>query len=365
MERRKLAIFAVAVVFAILLSSTALAIAQEELNIKKEGWLDEIIFVAEDDRAKVVDMLSKGDLDIYFIDISDPDLFRQIRETPDLEYGFSYGLYYELTFNPVGPEFPATGELNPFSNPKIREAMNYIIDRNYIVDELMGGLGSPKFVPVPKGFPEYERYKDVIEGIEQQYAYDFDKGKQTIEQELANMGATKQGDKWYYKGNPITIKFLIRTEDVRKEIGDYVANQLEAIGLTVDRMYKTSKEAAPYWILGDPADGEWHMYTGGWITTVVSRDDADNFAFFYTDMGFSWSPLWQAYSPSDEFYNVAKQLAEKRFHSMDERNQLMRQAFQYAIQDSVRVWLTDQTAVWARRKNIDAVLDLAAGYATP
>ncbi|RLG67012.1 ABC transporter substrate-binding protein, partial [archaeon] len=122
---------------------------------------------------------------------------------------------------------------------------------------------------------------------------------------------------------------------------------------------------APYWILGDPADGEWHMYTGGWITTVVSRDDADNFAFFYTDMGFSWSPLWQAYSPSDEFYNVAKQLAEKRFHSMDERNQLMRQAFQYAIQDSVRVWLTDQTAVWARRKNIDAVLDLAAGYATP
>jgi peptide/nickel transport system substrate-binding protein len=31
-----------------------------------------------------------------------------VKESPDLQYIFSYGLYYELTFNPVGPEFPAT-----------------------------------------------------------------------------------------------------------------------------------------------------------------------------------------------------------------------------------------------------------------
>jgi hypothetical protein len=42
--------------------------------------------------------------------------------------------------------------------------------------------------------------------------------------------------------------FLIRTEDERKLIGDYVANQLEALGFAVDRQYKTRTEASPIWV---------------------------------------------------------------------------------------------------------------------
>ena len=361
MKARYLALTIIAI---LVLAYLPLTLGAEELKIKKEGWLDEVVFISEKDRAKAIDMMIKGDIHIYFIDIGDPTLFKKIKESPELTYDFSYGLYFELTFNPVGPEFPKTGELNPFSNPRIREAMNYIVDRKYIVDEIMGGLATPKFVPICHGFPEYERFKDVIKEIEEEYKYDFEKGKKIIFEEMKKMGAEFKDGKWYYKGKPVVIKFIIRVEDQRKAIGDYVASQLEKLGFTVERMYKTSKEAAALWIRGDPAEGKWHMYTGGWITTAVTRDDADNFAFFYTPIGLP-IPLWQAYKPAPEFFEVAKKLAEKQFKTMEERAELMRKAFKLAMKDSVRVWLVDQNAAWVRRKEVFAVADYAAGYATP
>ncbi|MEM2922719.1 MAG: ABC transporter substrate-binding protein, partial [Candidatus Bathyarchaeia archaeon] len=339
--------------------------APEELPINKYGWFDEVVFFTVSDPAKAVEMLEKGDMDIYFRDIGDVELFRRIRESPALSYDFSYGLYYELTFNPVGPEFPGTGKLNPFYNPKIREAMNMLVDRQYIVDELMGGLGIPKFVPVCKGFADYERHKDVISSIESKYDYNFEKAKEIISSEmLKEPGVELRGGKWYYKGEEVVIKVLIRTEDKRRQIGDYVSTQLEKIGFTVERMYKTSREASPIWILGDPADGKWHVYTAGWLTTAVSRDDSDNFQFFYTpkSSGYSWSPLWAAYKPSPEFQELADKLAEKKFNTMEERTNMMKRGFEMALQDSVRVWLVDQTAAWAKRKEVNAVGDYAAGY---
>ncbi|WP_273333468.1 ABC transporter substrate-binding protein [Dictyoglomus turgidum] len=333
----------------------------QTLSVNPNGWLDQVAFIPEKDMAKAVEMMSKGDIDIYFNEINDPQLFRRVKEDPNLTYGTSFGLYYELTFNPVGPTYK-DGRLNPFSNKKIREAMNMVVDRQYIVDEIMGGLAEVKLLPLNKGFPEYERYKDTIANLEKLYKYDFNKGKQIITTEMKKMGAELKGNKWYYKGNPVVVKFIIRTEDRRKQIGDYVANQLEKLGFTVERMYKTSREASPLWVRGNPEDGQWDIYTGGWITTVLARDMADNFRFFYTpDSEMSYSPLWRAYKPDKEFRDIANKLAQRTFKSMAERNYLMRKALELCLKDSVRIFLIDQKAAWARRKDIDIAVDYAGG----
>jgi peptide/nickel transport system substrate-binding protein len=65
-----------------------------------------------------------------------------------------------------------------------------------------------------------------------------DKADQIITARMEELGATKEGDKWTFNGEPVTLIELIRTEDNRRPIGDYVANQLESIGFTVDRQYK-------------------------------------------------------------------------------------------------------------------------------
>ncbi|MEM2088075.1 MAG: ABC transporter substrate-binding protein [Thermoproteota archaeon] len=338
--------------------------APEEYTIYKYGWFDEVVFFRVTEAAKAVEMMEKGDMDIYFKDIGDPALFRRVRESPALSYDFSYGLYNELTFNPVGPT-TLDGKFNPFYNPKIREAMNMLVDRQYIVDEIMGGLAIPKFVPVCNGFPDYKRHESVIKSIEANYAYNFDKAKQIIFEELAKEPDVEYKDgKWLYKGEPIVLKFIIRTEDTRRQIGDYVSTQLEKLGFTVDRQYKTSREASPIWMRGNPAEGRWHLYTGGWVTTVVSRDDSDNFQFFYSDKSgmASISPLWASYKPSPEFSELADKLAEKKFTTIEERTAWMSRAFELALKDSVRVWLVDQTAAWVKRKEINAVADYSGGY---
>ncbi len=335
----------------------------QPVNINPNGWLDQIAFIPEKDRAKALEMLIKGDIDIYFNNFDDPQLFRRIKEDPNLIYGTSFGLYLELTFNPVIPTYK-DGRLNPFATAKIREAMNLIIDRRYIVDEIMGGLAEVKLLPLNKGFPEYERYKDTIAKLEDLYKYNFEKGKSIITAELRKMGAELRAEKWYYKGKPVVVKFIIRTEDRRKIIGDYVSTQLEKLGFTVERMYRTSREASPLWIRGDPAEGQWDLYTGGWITTVLSRDMSDNFQFFYLpDSPMSYSPLWSAYKPEKDFREVANKLAQKQFKSVAERNMLMRKALDLCLKDSVRIFLVDQQSAWARRKNIDTAVDYAGGNA--
>ncbi|MEM2986352.1 MAG: hypothetical protein QXZ71_04770, partial [Candidatus Caldarchaeum sp.] len=71
-------------------------------QVPRGPWVDEVSFFIEQDQAKAIDMLQKGEMHVYFRDLRDPELFRRVRESPDLWYIYSYGLFYELTFNPVG-----------------------------------------------------------------------------------------------------------------------------------------------------------------------------------------------------------------------------------------------------------------------
>ncbi|MBS7649329.1 ABC transporter substrate-binding protein [Candidatus Bathyarchaeota archaeon] len=352
------AVLLVSLFSSILLINIPATLAQE---VPKGPWVDEVDFFLEADEAKVVDMLLKNEMQVYFRDITDPELFKTVKSSPDLWYVTSFGLYFELTFNPVGPEFPATGKLNPFSVPRVREAMNYLVDRKYIVDEIMAGMAVPRYTTLTPAFPDYAKYADVIRAIEKEYSFSLDKAREIITEEMIKLGAELVEGRWYYNDEPVTLIFLIRVEDQRRGIGDYVASQLEKLGFTVDRQYKTSREASPIWLRGNPADGKWHLYTAGWITTLVSRDESDNFGFFYTPRGQP-VPLWQAYKPAPEFDYVAGRLWNRDFRTIEERDEMMKKALELSMKDSVRVWLVSQTAPWPARKDVSLTYDLAAGF---
>lgn len=320
---------------------------------------EKVVFSVEGDPQAAVKRLQAGEVDVYAFTVGDPEIYKTVKEDPNLKALEFFGVYNELTFNPVGPEFK-NGKLNPFSVPRIREAMNWLVDRNYIAQEIMGGLALPKYLPITSAFPDYARYIDKVRELEAKYAYNPEMAKQVITEEMQKLGAELRDGKWYYKDEPVTIIMLIRVEDERKEIGDYVANQLEALGFTVDRQYKTSREASPIWIGSDPAEGQWHIYTGGWITTAVSRDQGANFEFFYTPRGLG-APLWQAYTPAPEFDEIAKKLANNEFATMEERDELFRRALELALQDSVRVWIVDQQSFSITRSEVQVAYDLAGG----
>ncbi len=131
-------------------------------------WTSSALSVVSADSA--VTQIEAGAIDIYGSNLSTPQDFQAIADA-GLESSFQYGLYYELTFNPAGnPTFEGTGKLNPFSSMKIREAMNWLVDRDYINQEIYGGQAIPKWFPFVAGFPEYGRYIDLFRPYEVIYA---------------------------------------------------------------------------------------------------------------------------------------------------------------------------------------------------
>jgi peptide/nickel transport system substrate-binding protein len=343
-----------ALLAALVLTSAA---AQERTG----AWVDEVIVVEEPSDAAAILQLKIGGIDVVARTMTDPAIARDVAADPNLAYVRVLGAYDELSFNPVGPRFP-DGRLNPFAVPRIREAMSKLIDREHIAREIYGGMAVPKFTSLNSAFVDYARLIDVMRVIERRYAHNPELAEQIITEEMLALGATKVGDRWQYQGQPVEIHFIIRVEDARLHIGDYVSGLLEDIGFTVNRLYRTAAEAGPIWLAGDPADGRWHIVTGGWITTVVARDQATNFDFFYTPRGLP-RPLWLAYTPSPEFDEVADRLNRRDFTTMEERRELFARAVELAKQNSVRVWLVDRLAFAPFRAEIRVTADLAGGIA--
>jgi peptide/nickel transport system substrate-binding protein len=333
-----------------------------EPTTRRGGWLDEIVvsLVGAD---SAITQLEAGAIDVYGSGLSSRDL--PAIEAAGLNHSVEIGgSFYELTYNPVGPTFEGTGGLNPFSSARVREAMNWLIDRDFLNQEVYAGGGLPKFFSIVTNYPDYANLADVARGLEAKYAYNPDMANQVITEEMEAMGAEMVDGTWNFNGEPVTINFIIRTDHdgTRVPVGDYVANQLESIGFTVFRDYKTSSEASPLWVGGNPADGLWHIYTGAWGATVIDRDQGDNFQFYSTPQSaYAFSPLWQAYDCGEEFNTLADDLAFNRFSSLEERREAFASALEMDSECGLRTWLIDGASYAPYSTDVSVTYDIAAG----
>src|SRR5881397_1642975 len=243
-------------VAAITLALPGVGLAQARVG----AWVDAVIGVQEPTDAAAISRLEANDFQAWFSATSNPDLRDRVARNPALTSVVSFGLQSELTFNPVGPVFGGTNRLNPFASPKIREAMNWLIDRRFIAQEIMRGMATPRYLPIDGAFPDYARLADAARKLEIQYAPNPDRARAIISEEMGKLGATLVGGKWQFRGQPVTLTFLIRTEDERKLIGEYIAGLLENLGFAVERRLGSSAELSPIWSRADPARGQWHLY---------------------------------------------------------------------------------------------------------
>jgi nucleoside-diphosphate-sugar epimerase len=333
--------------------------AAGEIAERRGALVDQVVFSQAPDAGKAVGEIEAGTYHVYAQGISSPTIYQRVRDSQRIGHELSYGRNTEITINPSGPEF-ATGEINPFHVPEIREALNWLVDRRYIAEELYGGLAVPRYLPLTTTFPDYTRLAAQARALEQRYRHDPDRAERVIAREMEALGAVFEGGLWRYDGRPVRISILIRTDDERVRIGDYLANLLDGLGFQVERMYRTAEEATRIWIAGDPAAGRWHLYTGGWVAIVINRDQGDNFSYYYTPRGRP-DPLWQAYTPDPEFDELADRLARRDYASFDERQEMMADALEMSMKDSVRIWLVDQLSITPRAVDVELAADLAGG----
>lgn len=328
---------------------------------RRGALVDQVVFTQESDMGKVSGLIEGGAHQVFAQGITSASVFHRIRDSQKVVSDLSYGSSVELSLNPSGPEFD-DGSLNPFHVPAMREAMNRLVNRRYIAEELYGGLAVPRYLPINTAFPDYARLADVARALELKYQHDPRAAADVISETMRDLGAVKQDDLWHYDGRPVRLIVLIRTEDERRRVGDYVANLLEDQGFRVERRYRTAEEASRIWIAAPPSAGQWHIYTGGWISTSINRDVAADLAYYYTPRGRA-EALWQAYEPDPEFDALADRLQRRDYRSWAERQALMARGLELAMEDSARVWLVDQLNAWPRAENVELAADLAGGTA--
>ena len=275
----------------------------------------------------------------------------------------SVGGYYGISLNPA--VFTDTNVLNPFSNRKIREALNWLIDRNYLNQEIYAGGSLPKLLPITTQLAEYTNLIDTARALEAKYAYNPDKAKEVIDAEMPGMGAELGSDgKWQYKGKPVSLIFMIRPDGdgTRKPMGDYVANQLETVGFTVDRQYKKSSEAFPIWLGTAGADGQWNFYTAGYTPGGFPRDERGGLQQGYLNTSIQAGEPYISNVSDPEFQKIGDDLAQGNFTTKEQRDQMMRRGLELALEDSLFVWTIDQQSYAPYDNDVQVTWDLALNY---
>jgi peptide/nickel transport system substrate-binding protein len=324
------------------------------------AWVDEVDFSAIPDCAPAIAQISAGAVDMYPVTCDKAEDLATVQSDPNLKYVTSVGGFDQLMVNVAACK--DTTVLNPFTSAKMREAMNWMIDRNYIVQEIFGGLATPRYTVLDTYVPDYARYAPAIGKVIAEYGYNMEKAKTVVNEEMTAMGATLDANgKWTYQGKPVTIIGLIRTEDKRKEIGEYFANQLETLGFTVDRQLKVRSEAAPIWQGSDLDACKFTYYTAGWISTAISRDNGNMFAQYNTDR-IQVIPLFGLYKPSAEYDVPLTALQNNNFNNFDERDAYFNQAIPMHMKESWHgVMTNDNTSFSPFSTKIGVASDLAAG----
>jgi peptide/nickel transport system substrate-binding protein len=202
--------------------------------------------------------------------------------------------------------------------------------------------------------------------LESKYAYNLEKAKEVIDAEMPAMGAELGADgKWQFNDAPISLIFLIRSDGdgTRQPIGDYVSNQLESVGFTVDRQYKTSSEAFPIWLGTSAVDGQWHLYTAGYNSSGLGslRDESGNIQQSYLNTSVQAGEPYISNVSDPEFQQLGDDLAQGNYSTREERDAMMARALELSLEDSLFVWVIDQQVYAPYADNVQVTFDLATG----
>ncbi|MEM0057127.1 MAG: ABC transporter substrate-binding protein [Candidatus Geothermarchaeota archaeon] len=257
---------------------------------------------------------------------------------------------------------PGVG-INPFAFKKVRLALNYIVDRATIIDTVLKGFGAPMYTFLSQFDPDYSTIADIVEKYE--FRYDPSYADKLITEALSQVGAVKSGGKWLYEDKPITVIFIIRVEDERKDVGLMISAELKRLGFEVSELLMTFADAISTVYGTDPAEFKWHIYTEGWGKGALEKYDSSTIAQF----GASWPGYMPGWAETGFWNYVNKTIDEltlriyqSDYKSKKERDELYRRATEMIIQEGIRVWIATRLDVTVARSEVKGLtVDLGAG----
>ena len=342
----------------LILALSIATIMYNESFAEKSTFFDSVKFIQYLDENTALEEVRNGNLDVYYYTISS-DRLENYQAREGLQVFDSTGGSYSILVNPAESE-----EFNPFSSRDIRFALNYLIDRKLIVNELMGGYGYPIISYYGPSDPEYLTVIEQLEAFN--FKYNPSLAEEIISRVLKERGAVKIDNKWQIDAKPIEIKVFIRSDDtVRKSIGEILASELQKIGFTIKKDFGDLNKAFVVVYGSNPSDLKWSLYTEGWGRSAFVRYDSVGLGqmyspWFSTMPGFNNPSYWNY--KNDRLDTLTQKIYTGGFESSEKRSQLIQEAVVEGVNESVRIFVASKIDQYVVNEKVKGIVnDFGAG----
>lgn len=276
---------------------------------------------------------------------------------------------WSLMLNPIPNKAPYQVEVdgktyfNALAIREVRFALNFLINRKYIVDEITGGAGGPMFTMGTPGQPGTYKYNLLgskfgftAAGNEKKAIADISAALAKAAELDENRGRlAKTGAWWTFDGEPITIKFMIRVDDPngRLKSGRYIADQIEKAGIRVERLEWDRRKCTSLCYNGNPAKFDWQMYTEGW-GAGETRQYWDNIV---SQMYAPWQG-YQAGGANPDFWNytndeidaLTQKVQNGQFKDENDYWTSILKATEIGLSEATRIYISYQSQLYVANK---------------
>lgn len=358
-------LFVIAVAILPLLLLFAPPLVSAGPNNETGAFIDGVRFIQYLDDNVALEELKSGNLDTYYFRIP-LEAASEIKNIPQLKEYDKLSGSFGLLLNPA--PYNVSGSLNPFSLREVRHAMNYLIDREFVVDEILKGLGTPLVGPYGIYSPEYFNVIDAVESSGLRYNPRL--ADQLITAAMTKAGALKENGKWMLGENPVTISILLRSDNQPlRSVGELVASELEKVGFTVKRNYGDLNKANTVVYGSNPQALGWNIYTeafggtGGFVkyNPVIP---SQMYAPYFGNMPGRQNPAFWNYE-NDTIDKMAQRIQFFNFTSEKERNSLVSNATAMGVQEAVRIFIAQLVDPYVASSGVTGLVnDFGAGISS-
>ena len=331
----------------------ALALAGAVASAAAEPYADTVTLLRVGDEEQAVNAVRNGTLDIHYWPVPHHLVEDQ---TGVRVFEVPVGGALSLLLN------PAEGErFNPFQLDPVRFAVHHLVDRERIVDEVLGGYGSPVVTPFAPYHPDYSRTLEAAESFV--IRHDPALAQSIIDKAMTGAGAVMEDGTWMVDGEPVRVVLFIRDDDsIRLNIGEALASALEDAGFAVERTYGDLRQAFADVYNADPSLLEWHVYTEGWGSSFDKYDDS-SLASYYAPwagrMPGSNNPEFWNYEHA-ELDSITQTIFREEYTDGEHRTQLVQKATVLGLQESVRIFLASQSDTYVAADHTSGVINHVA-----
>lgn len=318
-----------------------------QLQVSKSDIpVSESVVFKQVEEEEAFEMLESGKLDYYLWSLK-PEQAEKAEENNNLKLYFANSQPMGIVLNAA----PAKQGLNPFSIREVRFAMNYLIDREKIIDEVYKGYAVPTSLTVAPNHPTSELMQEVLDKYD--FKYDKEKAINMINKAMTKAGAKKVNGKWSYHGEILTINIPLSNEykGNKPHTLKLIGEDLKDAGFDVKPVYfdyeNIVKESPVY--STPPSEQKWHISYSGWIYYSTNK---------YEDMAFMSTYIpkegWWVHE-NKEIDRVKGEISKA--NSEEEWIKLNKELIDLYFTESITMWLVSKQNVYAAQKDVKGLID--------